>query len=211
MKIIRARFSDYVYLAARLSAVFRIVQSAVDAIFLNCVLGNLQTSLRLLRLLLNTAGVDAVNLKVIVVSRAAGKANGALIAATVVLSKGGEKRETSPVAPVVGKICDLIRVNHRGRFCGTAVRRTGGCLDLDFFRNRADFKPNVQRVRLADLQSDSFNHPGLEASIRNRHGVASDGHAGEAVVAVRIGPLILSDIRVHRQDLHTGSPDSGSH
>ena len=90
VKIIGTRFGDDVNLSAGLRAVFRVVQSAVDAVLLDCILRNLQTGLRLLGLLLNTAGIDAVKLKVVVVSCAAGEANRTLITATVILRKGRE-------------------------------------------------------------------------------------------------------------------------
>ena len=70
MKIIRSRLGDHVDLAAGLGAVFRVVQGAVDAIFLDGVLRNLQAGLRFLRLLLNAAGIDAVELEKLLSSRA---------------------------------------------------------------------------------------------------------------------------------------------
>ncbi len=127
-------------LAARLGTVFRIVQRAVDAILLDSVLRNLQAGLRFLGLLLNAAGIDAVNLKVVVVSGAAGEANRSLVAAAVILSEGREEGEAGPVASIVGEVSDLLGVYDRRRLSGTAFRRSCGCLYLDFFCNRADFK-----------------------------------------------------------------------
>ncbi len=122
MQLIGARLGDHVDLATRLGAIFRIVQSAADAIFLDCVLRNLQARLRFLGLFLNAACVHAVNLKIIVVARSSCEANGSLIAATVILGERREQRETGPVAPVVREIRDLTRINDGGRFGGTAVR-----------------------------------------------------------------------------------------
>ena len=123
MQFIGARLGDHIDLAARLGAVFRVVESAVDTVFLDCVLRNLQTCLRFLGLFLNAACVNAINLKVVVVARASRETNGSLIAAPIILGEGREQSETGPVAPVVRKICDLIGVNDGGRLGGTAVRR----------------------------------------------------------------------------------------
>ena len=85
MEVVRAGLGDHVDLAARLSAVFGVIQSAADAVFLDGILRDLQTGLRFLSLLLNASGVDAVELKIVVVPGAAREANGSLIAAAVIL------------------------------------------------------------------------------------------------------------------------------
>ena len=78
-------------LTARLRAVFGVIKGAIDSIFLDRVLRDLQARLRFLRLLLNASGIHAIDLKVVVVAGTAGKTNGALVAATVVLSERSEK------------------------------------------------------------------------------------------------------------------------
>ncbi len=182
--VIRARLGFYVDLAARLCAVFRVVQSAVDAIFLDCVLGNLQTRLRLLGLLLNAASIDTVNLEVVVVSCAAGEADRSLIAATVILGERCEEGETSPVTPVVGKVCDLVLPDDRGRLGGGAVLGFVGRFHFHLLSNRANCKSNIQSARLADLYYDLFDDVRFEAGAGNRHRIPPNRQTGEAVVAV---------------------------
>src|SRR5882724_1191677 len=97
MQLISSGLRDHVYLATRLGAVFGIVQSAADTIFFDCILGNLQTRLRFLGLFLNAAGVDAVDLKIVVVAGPAREPNGSLVAAAVILGERREQGETGPV------------------------------------------------------------------------------------------------------------------
>ena len=123
MHFIGARLGDHIDLAACLGAIFRVIESAVDTVFLDCVLRNLQTCLRLLSLFLDAACVNAVNLKIVVVARPASETNGSLIATPIILGEGREQSETSPVAPIVRKIGDLIGVNDGGRLGGAAIRR----------------------------------------------------------------------------------------
>src|SRR5580704_4929136 len=198
MQSIGAGLGFDVDLATRLGTVFRIVKRAADAILRNRVLRNLQPGLGFLSLLLNAAGINTVNLEVIIVARAAGEPNGSLIPATIILRKRCEHGEASPVAPIVGEVSDLLGVYDRRRLRGTAFRRSCGCLYLDFFRNRADFKLSIQRPRLSDLQYNVFYHPGLETFVGNRHRVAAYSQSGKAIVAPRIGPLFLSDASVGR-------------
>ena len=210
MPVVGAVLGLDVDLAAGLRAIFRIVQRAVDAILLNGVLRNLQAGLRFLSLLLNAAGVDAVNLKVVVVARAAGKANGALIAAAVILSEGREQGEAGPVAPVVGQIRDLIGANDRGRFGGTAVRRRADALTSTFSVG-APTASVMSRVRVwPTCRITSFDDFGLETLVGHGHAVAANRQAGKAVVAVRIGRLFLRDASIHGQNFHLGPNDSRS-
>lgn len=102
MPVICARLDLDIDLAAGLRTIFRILQGAVHTIFLNCVLRNLQAGLRLLSLLLNAAGINPINLKIVVVSRVSRKTNSALVSAAIVLSERGEERKTCPVAAVIG-------------------------------------------------------------------------------------------------------------
>src|SRR5580700_10583479 len=107
MELIRPRFRDHVNLAAGLGAIFCIVQGAADPILLDRIRGYLQAGLGFLGLFLDSAGVNAIKLKVVIISRPASETNRSLIAATVVLSKGGEKCKTCPIASVVRKVRDL--------------------------------------------------------------------------------------------------------
>ena len=104
MQLVGAGLGDHIYLATGLGAVFRVVQGAADTIFFDCVLRDLQARLRFLGLLLDSAGVNAVNLKIVVVACSSCEANGSLIAATIVLGERSEESETGPVTPVVRKI-----------------------------------------------------------------------------------------------------------
>lgn len=143
MEIIRARLGDHVNLAARLRPVFGIIQSAVDAVFADCVLRDMQTGLRFLGLLLNASGIDAVKLKIVIVSGATREANGSLIAAAVVLRERGEKSETCPIAPVVWEICDLIGADNGRSFGRTPFHRHRCCSDLDLSGNSANRQLNI--------------------------------------------------------------------
>ena len=60
MKVVGSRLRYHVNLTTGLSAVFGVVQGAVDAILLDRIFGDLQSGLRFLRLLLNAASVHAV-------------------------------------------------------------------------------------------------------------------------------------------------------
>src|SRR4029077_13927050 len=76
-------------LSARLGAVLCVVQPAVDAILFDRILRNLQTGLRFLRLLLNTARIHTIEGEVVVIAGSAGETDGTLVAASVVLGKRG--------------------------------------------------------------------------------------------------------------------------
>src|SRR5450631_530071 len=166
MQLIGAGLGDHIYLATSLGAVFRIVQGAANAIFVDSVLGDLQARLRFLRLFLNTACVDPINLKVVVVARTPRETNGSLVATAVILSEGRQESETGPVAPIVREICDLASINDRRRFPGTAVRWAPRSLHLNFFRDSADFKTDIQRASLANSQDDVPDNLGLKSRTR---------------------------------------------
>src|SRR5262249_12712352 len=103
-------------LSAGLRAVFHVVQGTADLIFLDRILRNLQAGLGFLGLLLNAAGVDAIEREIVIVASPSGKADGALITATVILSEWSKECEAGPVPPVIGQFRDLISVDNGGSF-----------------------------------------------------------------------------------------------
>jgi hypothetical protein len=98
-----------------LRSIFDVVEGAIDTLFLDRILGDLQARLRLLCLFLNAAGVYAVNRKVIVVAGTSGESNRPLVAAAVVLRERSQQGEGGPVAPIVCQIRNLIRPYHGSR------------------------------------------------------------------------------------------------
>jgi len=208
--LIRTGLRDHVHLAAGLSSVLDVIKGAIYAILLDCVLRDLQPGLRLLRLLLDAAGVHAVNLKVVIVASAADEADGALIASAIVLREWRQQRKAGPVAPVVWKIGDLILADDGRCFGETTVGRVGSGFDLDSFGNRTNIEFRVQSAGLADLQLNVPYDMGFEAVVGNRHDVATDRKPGKAVITVRVRPLLLSDTSICSLDLHVRSNQDGS-
>ncbi len=135
-------------------------------------------------LFLNTACVDAINLEVVVIARAAGEANRTLIAATIILGERCEKRETCPVASVVGKVRDLVFPDDRGRLGRRVVLGFVGRFHFHLLSDRANCKLDIQSARLADLYYDLFDDVRFEAGVCNRHHIPPNRQAREAVVAV---------------------------
>src|ERR1700730_3545736 len=90
VEIIRARLGDDVDLAACLSPILNIIKGAIHAILFDGILGDLQTDLGFLRLLLHAASIHTVEAEVVVVTGAASEADRALVSAAVVLR---ERRE----------------------------------------------------------------------------------------------------------------------
>src|SRR5579862_49560 len=101
--VVGAALGFDINLAACLRAILDIVDGAVHAIFLNRILGDLQASLRFLGLLLNAAGVYAVDGKIVVIAGAACEPDRALVASTIILRERREQSEARPVAAIVGK------------------------------------------------------------------------------------------------------------
>ena len=121
MPIIGPRLRDHVDLTTGLRAILRIVQGTVDAILFDGVLRDLQTGLRFLRLLLNAAGVNTIERKIVIVTGAPGEADRSLIATAIILRERSKQRKTGPISTIVGKIRDLFRVDYGCRLGGNAV------------------------------------------------------------------------------------------
>ncbi len=90
VEVIRPRLGDDIDLPTGLSAIFSIIECAIDAVLGDGILGDLQPNLRFLSLLLDAAGIYSVEIKIIVVNGAARVTDGALIAPAIILS---ERRE----------------------------------------------------------------------------------------------------------------------
>src|SRR5271157_1120387 len=99
-------------LSAGLGSIFDVIEGAVDPVLFDCILRDLQSRLRFLRLFLNASGIDAVDRKIVVVAGAAGETNRSLVAAPVVLRERSQQREGGPIAPMVRQIRNLIRTYH---------------------------------------------------------------------------------------------------
>src|SRR5713226_9962905 len=105
----------------------------------------------------------------LLLSRAAGEANRTLIATTIILGERCEKGETGPVAPVVGKVRDLVLPDDGGRLGGRAVLGFVGRFHFHLLSDRANCKFDIQSARLADLYYDLFDDVRFEAGVCNRH------------------------------------------
>src|ERR1700733_4262490 len=193
MPLVGAVLGFDIDLPARLRAVFGVIKGAIDAILLDRVLRDLQARLRFLSLLLNASGIHAINLKVVVVAGTAGKTNGALVAATVVLSERSEKGKAGPIAAVIRKVCDLVAGDDRGGFSRGAILRRGAGLHFYFFCWRSDRQSRVQSSRLPDLKNDAFDYLCLKAGTGNGHRVVAYLETGKSVVAFGIGGLLFCE------------------
>src|SRR5208337_561250 len=132
-------------LAPGLGTVFDVVQGAVDTVFFDRILRDLQAGLRFLSLLLDAAGIDAVDRKIVVVAGAASETNRSLVAAPIVLRERSQQREGGPIAPIVRKIRNLIRPYYGPGLGRRAVLQFGRS-HLDPLVRRTDGKLNVQGV-----------------------------------------------------------------
>src|SRR5580704_8958227 len=196
--------------SARPPAVFGVIKGAIDSILLDRVLRDLQARLRFLSLLLNASGIHAINLKVVVVAGTAGKTNGALVAATVVLSERSEKCKAGPIAAVIRKVGDLVAGDDRGGFSRGAILRRGAGLHFYFFCWRSDRQSRVQSSRLPDLKNDAFDYLCLKAGTGNGHRVGAHLETGKSVVAFRIGGLLSGEPCVRGYNPHGCASDRGA-
>src|SRR3984957_4919215 len=193
MPLVGAVLGFDIDLTARLRAVFGVIKGAIDSIFLDRVLGDLQARLRFLSLLLNASGIHAIDLKVVVVAGTAGKTNGALVAAPVVLSERSEKCKARPVAAVIRKVGDLVAGDDRGGLSRGAILRRGTGLHFYFFCWRSDSQSRVQSSGFPDLKNDAFDNLFLKAVTVNCHRVVAHRATGKSVVAFRIGGLLCCE------------------
>ena len=150
-------------------------ERAVDAILFDRVLRNLQAGLRFLRLFLNASGVNSVEPEVVVVAGAAGKANRALVAASVVLREGSEKSEARPVAAVVreirrsGLVSITVDASAELRFAGALDALTSICSLI-----APTPSCDVQGAGLADQQHYTVDDSCFEPSVSYDHRIVAD-------------------------------------
>src|SRR5579863_492925 len=102
VEVICPRLGDDIDLPTGLGAIFSVIECAIDAIFGDGILGDLQPNLRFLCLLLDAASVNAIEIEIIVVNGAAPVADGALIAPAIVLGERCEHGQCRPVTSVDG-------------------------------------------------------------------------------------------------------------
>jgi len=121
---------------------------------------------------MDAACIYSVELKVVVITSAPGKANRALIATAIVLSKRRKQRETSPVPPVS---FDLLCVNDRSCFWRSFLCRNKNRVDLHMFVGSAHLKSNIQCSGFSDPQGDIIDHLCLELVTRDSHAITPNG------------------------------------
>jgi hypothetical protein len=100
----------------------------------------------------------------------------------------------------------LRRVNDCGRLGGTALRRFGGGIDLQFLGNCANLELNIQSARLTYLEYDIVDDFGCKFGASHCDRVLPNRQAGEAVIPVRIGLLLFANASDYCQDLYPRAP-----
>ena len=118
-------------------------------------------------MLLNAARVDAIKIEVIVVNGAARKADSALVAAAVILSKGRQEGQSRPIAPVDRQTDDLIGANDRGYVRVAPLGRPNVGHYVNFFGGFPNLQTDIKGAGLSYIKYDAFDYLSLESRIRD--------------------------------------------
>ena len=154
---IRSAPGNNVHLPAPGRPALRGVDGGVHAKFRNGFQWYLQPSFGLLRLLLNAAGVDAVECEVVIVARPAVEPDVALGTSTGVDRSRGQHHESRKRAPVERNLTDLRRIDDGSNFRRAAIDVFQRGAHLHFCGNAADLEVRVNRALLAGGKNHAVN------------------------------------------------------
>src|ERR1700733_14170905 len=148
MKLIGPGGRSYGQLWASCGCGLRCGQHRVNAKLLNRVERNRQTNVRLLRLVDDIAGVDAVVGKIVVIAASAGESNRTLITTSGIDCAGSQHRQGCPISAIQWQLPGLCLLDASAEGVGSLIHLLGTGRYFNAFFDARYLKGCIQRARL---------------------------------------------------------------
>ena len=187
VELIGARGRRYGKLRASRCSGFGGRKHGVNAKFVNGVEGNRQAHVRLLRLVDDIGGVNAIVSEIVVVAPPARKSNRTLVTTSGIDGAGLKRGEIGPVSAIERQFFSLHLADAGAKRIRSLVHLLRAGRDVHPLLAAGDLQRCVKSAGSSQHLLDADKRERLEAFMVKRDGVRSDRHLGNVIGSTRGG------------------------